>query len=358
MTDPKTGIVEEVEIFVAVLGASGYTYAEASRDQTKQSFVNSHNHAFKYFGGVTEMIIPDNLKSAVTKASRYDPDLNETFQDMAEHYRTVILPARPYRPKDKGKVELSVKLVQRWILARLRHQTFFSIEELNETIWFLLDDLNNRKMKKLEKSRRQLFEELDSPALKPLPVYPYELREFKLCKVSIDYHIELMKCYYNVPYQLVGKEVDVRFTATVVEVFYQHKRVAFHKRLYRIGAYSTQKEHMASSHRVYAEWTPSRLINWALSFGKNMGELVKTIMEVKPHPEMGFRTSLGIINTAKKYDKEAVELAARKMIELKSYRVRHFRSILKNKTYLTVRKQYDLTLPQKHENLRGALYYK
>jgi len=358
VTDPKTGIVEEVDIFVAVLGASGYTYAEASRDQTKQSFINSHNHAFQYFGGVTEMIIPDNLKSAVTKASRYDPDLNETFQDMAEHYGTVILPARPYRPKDKGKVELSVKLVQRWILARLRHQTFFSIEELNEAIWSLLDDLNNRNMKKLEKSRRQLFEELDSPALKPLPVYPYELREFELCKVSIDYHIELLKCYYSVPYQLVGKDLDVRFTATVVEVFYQHKRVAFHKRFYRIGAYSTQKEHMASSHRVYAEWTPSRLINWALSFGKNMGELVETIMEVKPHPEMGFRTSLGIINTAKKYDKEAVELAARKMIELKSYRVRHFRSILKNKTYLTARKQSDLTLPQKHENLRGALYYK
>ncbi|MCG2714742.1 MAG: IS21 family transposase, partial [Candidatus Marinimicrobia bacterium] len=177
VTDPKTGIVEEVDIFVGVLGASGYTYAEANRDQTKQSFINSHNHAFKYFGGVTEIIIPDNLKSAVSKASRYDPDLNETFQDMAEHYGTVILPARPYRPKDKGKVELSVKLVQRWILARLRHQTFFSIEELNEAIWFLLDDLNNRKMKKLEKSRKQLFEELDSPALKPLPVYSYELRE-------------------------------------------------------------------------------------------------------------------------------------------------------------------------------------
>lgn len=288
VADSKTGEITEVEIFVAALGASGYTYAEAIRDQRKPSIITVHNHSFEYFGGVTEMIIPDNMKAAVNRADKYDPDLNETYQDMAEYYGTVILPARPYHPKDKPKVELSVKLVQRWILARLRHRVFYSIEELNEAIYSLLDDLNNRKIKKIEKSRRELYEEIDRPALKPLPVSPYVFREFKRCRVNIDYHIELSKSYYSVPYQLVGKEVEARYTATAVEIFYQRKRVAVHERLYRIGAYSTQSEHMASAHRLYADCRPSRLIEWGLSFGKNTGELIQTIMENKPHPEVGF----------------------------------------------------------------------
>jgi len=359
ITNSKTGEVEGVEIFVASLGASGYTYAEACRNQKKQSYINSHNHAFQYFGGVPEMIIPDNLKSAVIKADWYDPDLNETYQDMAEHYGTVILPARPYRPKDKGKVELAVKLVQRWILARLRHHTFFSIEELNDQILFLLDLLNDKKIRKLGKSRRELFEELDRPALKPLPASPYVLREFKRCRVNIDYHIELEKAYYSVPYQLVGKEMDVRFEATTVEIFHQHKRVAIHNRIYQPGGSSTKKEHMASSHRAYAEWTPSRMITWGASIGNNTANLFEEIMESKQHPEMGFRTCLGIMNCAKHYqDKQAIELTSQKMIELKSYRVKHFKSILQNKTYLVMKKETVNIFPQDHSNLRGANYYK
>ncbi|MFA4840050.1 MAG: IS21 family transposase [Candidatus Neomarinimicrobiota bacterium] len=361
VTDSKTGEIEEVEIFVAALGASGYTFAKACRDQSQHSVINAHNHAFRYFGGVPEMIIPDNLKAAVNRADRYDPDLNETYQDMAEHYGTVVLPARPYHPKDKPKVELSVKLVQRWILARLRHRVFFSIEELNEAIHSLLDDLNNRKIKKVEKSRWELYEELDRPALRPLPPSPYVFRKFKRCRVNIDYHIELNKAYYSVPYQLVGKEVEARYTATTVVPKvrdYQRKRIAVHQRLYRLGAYSTQSAHMASAHRIYAEWKPSRLIEWGLSFGKNTGELIQTIMETKPHPEIGFRICMGILNTAKlQPDPESVELAARKMMELQSYRVKHFKAILKNKTYLKSVDMNTLTLPLYHDNLRGAEYY-
>jgi len=358
VADCRTGEITEVEIFVAALGASGYTYAEAIRDQRKPSIITVHNHSFEYFGGVTEMLIPDNMKAAVNRADKYDPDLNETYQDMAEYYGTVILPARPYHAKDKPKVELSVKLVQRWILARLRHRVFYSIEELNEAIYSLLDDLNNRKIKKIEKSRRELYEELDRPALKPLPVSPYVFREFKRCRVNIDYHIELGKVCYSVPYQLVGKEVEVRYTATAVEIFYQRKRVAFHERLYRVGAYSTQSEHMASAHRLYADCRPSRLIEWGLSFGKNTGELIQTIMETKPHPEVGFRICMGILNTAKlQPDPESVELASRKMMELQSYRVKHFKAILKNKTYLKPVDMNPLTLPLYHDNLRGAEYY-
>jgi transposase len=358
VTDPETGEIIKVDIFVAALGASGYSFAEAYRDQSKQSVIQAHNHALSYFEGVPEIIIPDNLKAAVTRADKYDPDINATYQDMADHYGAVVIPARPYRPKDKPKVELSVKLVQRWILARLRHQIFFSIEELNKAIHSLLKDLNNRKIKKLAKSRRELYDELDRPALKPFPQRAYILREFKVCLVNIDYHIELKKTYYSVPYQLVGKEVEARYTDTTVEIFYQRKRVAVHRRFHRIGACSTQSEHMASAHRVYAEWKPSRLINWGLSYGKHTGELIRAIMVNKPHPEMGFRTCLGILNTAKHCkDRECVELAARKMIELKSYRVKHFKAVLKNKTYQTSDGSNPLIPPSCHENLRGANYY-
>ena len=358
VVNSQTGEIEKAEIFVAVLGASGYTFAEACRDQSKHSVINAHNHTFQYFGGVPEIIIPDNLKASVSRADKYDPDLNATYQDMAEHYGTVVLPARPYRPKDKPKVELAVKLVQRWILARLRHRIFFSIEELNDAIHSLLDDLNTRKIKKIARSRRELYEELDYPALKPLPVSPYVFREFKCCRVNIDYHVELDKAYYSVPYQLVGKDVAVRYTATTVEMFHQRKRVAVHQRYYRIGFYSTESAHMASAHRLYAEWRPSRLIEWGQRYGKHTGELIRAIMESRPHPEIGFRICLGILNTAKlQPDTESVELAARKMIELKSYRVKHFKAILKNKTYLKPAEVNPLALPLSHDNLRGAAYY-
>ena len=355
--DPLTGVVKEAEIFVACLGASGYSYAEASESQKKGDLIKSHTRAFSFFKGVTELVVPDNLKSAITKYDWYDPYINESFQDMADHYGTVVLPARPYMPKDKAKVELSVKLVQRWILAKLRHQQFFSIGQLNQAIRPLVDELNNRVIKRLGKSRRQLFLELDKPALKPLPPKPYVYREFKLCRVSIDYHIELNKSYYSVPYQLIGKEVEVRYSDSTVEIYCQNKRVAFHRQLYRLGSYSTNKEHMPSSHRVYVEWTPSRLINWGKSFGQNTERLIEEILSKKPHPEMGFRTCMGILKTAKDLDKAIVEAVSSKMLTLQSYKVSHFKAILKNKTYHEDRPVTVTTPENEHENVRGQAYY-
>lgn len=356
--DRRSGEIRKAEIFVACLGASGYSYAEASRSQQKASFINSHVNAFNFFGGVAAILVPDNLKSAVTKVDYYEPRLNASYQDLAEHYGSAIIPARPYKPRDKAKVELSVKLVQRWILAKLRHRQFYSIAELNQAIGPLLDELNKRKIKQLGKSRRELYEQLDQPALQPLPSQPYLYKEFKLCRVNIDYHIQLEKACYSVPYQLTGKEVELRYSASAVEVFYQNKRVALHRRLHLAGSYSTKAEHMASAHRAYARWTPSRLINWSKSFGVNTQILIETILTKKPHPEMGFRTCLGILNAARDLDKTIVEAVAGKMIALNVYRVSNFKAIVKTKSYLTDQSAIINTPNSNHENVRGQAYYR
>ncbi|MFQ5454013.1 MAG: IS21 family transposase [Candidatus Zixiibacteriota bacterium] len=353
----NTGEVTQAEIFVACLGASGYSYAEAGMSQKKASFINSHINAFNFFGGVTAILVPDNLKSAVIRYDRYEPKLNESYRDMADYYGTVIIPTRPYKPKDKAKVELSVKLVQRWILAKLRNRQFFDIHELNQAIRPLLTELNNRKIRLLGKSRRELYEELDKPALKPLPPEKYHYHEFKLCRVNIDYHIQLEKCYYSVPYRLAGKEVEVRYSDFTVEITHQNKQVAIHNRLHHPGAYSTIKEHMASAHRAYAEWTPSRMISWSKSFGINTQVLIETLLTKKPHPEMGFRSCLGILNSAKGVDTDIVEAVSKKMLTLNVYRVSSFRSILKNKTYKKEKPTLAITPINNHENVRGEEYY-
>jgi len=354
-----TGELKEVDIFVAALGASGYTYAEATLDQTKASLVAASVKAFEFFEGVTELLVPDNLKSAVAKADKYDPEINDTFQDMADHYGCAVLPARPYRAKDKAKVELSVKLVQRWILARLRHRQFFSLGELNEAIFALLDYFNNRIVKRYGKSRFELYSELDKPALKPLPSRRYVCREFKVCKVNIDYHIELEDCFYSVPYQLVGERVSAIYTLNGVEIFHNNKRVALHVRLYQKGRFSTKEGHMASAHRVYAKWTPSRLINWGGVFGVYTQTLISEILRSKPHPEMGFRSCMAILNTAKYHNNShAIELTSKKMLELKLYKVSHFKDILKNKTYNQSQDRFIALFPKRHANLRGESYYR
>ena len=276
---------------------------------------------------------------------------------MAEHYGAVILPARPARPKDKAKVELSVQLVQRWILARLRHRQFFSLAELNAAIRELLGDLNRRVIKYLGKSRYELYLELDQPALKPLPQRPYTYRAFKECKVNIDYHIQLEKAFYSVPYQLAGRVVTVRYSETTVEIYHEHARVAIHRRLYRQGSYSTHKEHMASAHRAYAEWTPSRIIGWGKSYGPHTGALMEKILQVKPHPEMGFRSCMGILRQAKNHDPARIETASLRMLELGLYRVKHFKAILSNKVYNTAETATVLVPYSHHENVRGQAYY-
>lgn len=353
----STGEISKAQIYVACLGASEYTFAEGVTSQDQQDFIQGTVDALHFFGGSPDIAVPDNLKSAVTKADRYEPKINAAFQDMAEHYQMAVIPARVRSPKDKSKVELSVKLVQRWILAKLRHREFFSIFQLNRAISELLGQLNGKTIRKLGQCRRELYEKLDKPALHPLPKQPYVYRESKVCRVNVDYHIELNKSYYSVPYQLIREQVMVYHSRKTVEIYHDNHRVAVHPRTYKIGKYMTISEHMPSSHRAHADWTPSRIISWGNSFGDHTGRLMEKIMEAKPHPENGFRTCLGILNHARKVETQVVEAASRKMLELRSYRLAHFREIIKNRTYQT-----DLPLsvdpPEgDHENIRGEEYY-
>lgn len=356
--DPATGEVKEAQVFVAVLGASNYAYAEATWTQGLPDWIASQQRAFGYFGGVPELVVIDNLKSGVTKASRYEPDLNPTYQDMATHFGTAILPARVRKPKDKAKVEAGVQLVERWILAALRNRTFFSLDELNQAISKLLDKLNNRLFQKLPGSRRSLFESLDKPVLKPLPQTPYQYAEWKKAKVNIDYHLEANRHFYSVHYQLVGKRLDVRITANTVECFFKGRRVASHRRNYKKGGFTTLAEHMPKSHREYLKWTPQRLLNWAAETGPSVAELAQLIMESRAHPQQGFRSILGIMRLIKQYGPQRLEAACERALAINAKSFKSVQSILKNdldKRPLNERKADPI--PVKHHNIRGAKYY-
>jgi transposase len=283
--DPLTGQTREAYLFVATLGASNYTFAEATLTQDLPSWIQSHVHAFEFFNGVSEILIPDNLKTGVTHPCRYEPDINPTYLDLAEHYGCAVIPTRTAKPKDKAKVESAVLIAERWILAALRNRTFFSLEELNPAIREKLREFNQRKFQKLDTTRQELFENLDRPALKPLPEKPYEYAEWKKATVNIDYHIEIDHHYYSVPYQLVKQPVEVRLTPTTVEVLFKHRRIASHARSYRKGGFTTLKEHMPKAHQQYLEWTPSRIIHWAAQTGPHTEKLVTQILESKPHPQ-------------------------------------------------------------------------
>ncbi len=356
--DPSTGEEIETELFVATLGASNFTYAEATESQELVHWVKAHTRMVKYFGGSSEIWIPDNLKSGITTPCRYEAEVNRTYQDMAEHYGAVVIPARVRKPKDKAKVEVGVQVAQRWILAVLRHQTFFSLSELNQGIAEALEKLNDRKMKHLGASRREQFEQLDRPALKPQPREPYVLRAWKVCKVNIDYHIDVEHNLYSVPYQLMGERVEARYTQTTVEIVYRNKRIDTHQRLYGRGKRSTKKEHMPSSHREYAEWTPSRVINWARGNGPVTGRYVEEIMERLPHPELGFRSCMGIIQLGKRHGKERIENACLRAEKLRSYSLKTVKNILSaGMDRLPLDEEPDLPPTPEHDNIRGADYY-
>jgi transposase len=360
ITDRMSSKKTLVDIFVATLGASGYTYAEASANQRLEFFIDSHVNTFEFFEGVPQILIPDNLKSAVTKAHRYDPEINGSYQDMAEHYNTVVIPARPYSPKDKSKVELAVKLVQRWILAKIRNEIFFTVLELNKRIRELLDYYNDKKIKKLDKSRKELFLELDKPALAALPINRYEFKNVRWRRVNLDYHIEVEGSYYSVPHQLTGKEVLAKYNQRVVEISYNNKIIALHPRLCGDNQVSTNKEHMPDSHRRYAEVSPSSLIEQAKAIGPQTGRLIHKIISEDKHPEKGYRSAYGILKAARKHknDKE-VELASAKMLALDIKRVFHFESILKRKTW-QIGEDETILLPEINpgsENIRGNGYY-
>ncbi|GFP26022.1 hypothetical protein HKBW3S25_01508, partial [Candidatus Hakubella thermalkaliphila] len=318
------------QVFVAVQGASNYTYAEATWSQDLESWISCHTHAFSFFGGVTRITVPDNLASGVTKACRYEPDINPTYHDMALYYGTVVIPARVAKPKDKAKAEAGVQVVERWILARLRNRTFFSLSELNQAIAELLENLNNRPLAKLEGTRRTLFEKIDLPALLPLPLTPYEFAEFRKATVNVDYHIEVFGHYYSIPHQLVKERVEVRVTQRVVEVLFKGRRVTSHLRSYLKGGHSTKPEHMPKAHQKYLEWSPSRIINWAGKIGPETARLVEAILAKKPHPEQGYRACLGLIRLSKAYSQKRLEAASRRALEAGALSYRSVKQILKN----------------------------
>ena len=358
MIDPKTGEITQAQVFIAALGASNYTFAEASVGQDLHSWIKSHIHAFEFFGGVPQILVPDNLKSGVTAPCRYEPDINPTYQDMADHYATAVVPARPSRPRDKAKVESAVLVAERWILAALRNHTFFSLNEINKAIANELEKLNNRKFQKLDTTRRQLFETLDKPALKPLPQKTYEYAEWKKARVNIDYHIEVDRHYYSVPYQLTRKQVDVRMTSSTIEVLFKNRRVASHPRSYRQGGFTCLHAHMPKSHQKYLEWTPSRIIHWAGKNGPQTQKLVTHIMENRPHPEQGFRSCLGIMRLANHFSPERLEKACTRALAINGCSYKSVESILKNgldRQALLFEKPDQH--PLNHTNIRGKNYY-
>jgi transposase len=359
IVDPSTGEVMQAQIFVAALGASNYTFAEASRAQDLPSWIRSHVHAFEFFGGVSDILVPDNLKAGVTHPCRYEPDLNPTYHDLAQHYGTTVIPARSGHPRDKAKVESAVLVSERWILAALRNHTFFSLAELNRSIAEKLQELNNRRFNKLDATRRTLFEAVDKPALKPLPLTPYEYAEWRKVTVNIDYHVAADRHYYSVPYQLVREQVEVRLTSTTVEVLFKNKRVASHPRSYRQGGFSTLPQHMPKAHQKYLQWTPSRIIRWAEQYGPMTQKLVTAILDSRPHPEQGFRSCLGIMRLGKRYPHERLEAACARALAIKAYSYKNVESILKNglDQQSLLFNQDDQTQPLTHQNVRGKDYY-
>jgi transposase len=356
--DRHTGEVEDAEIFVAVLGASNYTYAEATLTQSLPDWIGSHVRAFNYFGSLPAIVVPDNLKSGVHQAHRYEPELNPTYAEMAAHYGTTVLPTRVAKPRDKAKVEAGVLVVERWILARLRNRRFFSLAELNAAIAELLEVLNDRPFKKLPGTRRSLFETLDRPAMRPLPARPYEYAEWKKVRVNIDYHVAIDKHYYSVPYQLVKQELEARVSASTVELLHKGKRVASHARSRRAGGHTTVNAHMPKAHRDYAEWTPERLVRWAGETGTMTAKLVETLLTSRPHPQHGFRACLGIMRLGKRYGKTRLEAASRRALVIGACSYKSVESILKNGLDKKPLPATTIESPAiEHDNLRGADYY-
>ena len=354
-----TGELIPTQLFVAVWGASNYTYADATLSQTLPDWIGSHVRAFQYFGCLARMLVPDNLKSGVNKACFYEPELNPTYAEMAEHYGCAVLPARPYRPRDKAKAEVGVLIAQRWILAVLRQRTFYSLTELNAAIRECLERLNTRPMRRLGKSRRDLFEAIDRPNALPLPPKAYEYAEWLKATVNIDYHIEIDHHYYSISFQLLRERLDVRLTATTVEAFHKGERVAAHVRSYVKGAHTTLREHMPPEHQQYAEWSPSRFIQWAGKIGVATAQLVEKIMAARTYPEQGYRACMGIIHLGQHYEPERVEAAAKRAIKYNTCSFKSVSAILA----AGLDRQMDegetprqLTLPE-HGNIRGKGYY-
>ena len=360
LVDAKTGDLIPTELFVGCLGASSYTFAEASLKQDLPSWLGSHVRMVEYFGGSTQITVPDNLKSAVTKPCFYEPVLNESYRDWANHYGTAIIPAHVRKPKHKAKVEVNVLVAQRWILAVLRKRIFHTIEELNTAIRPLLEKLNNRKMRHMKKSRFELFEELDRQTLKPLPAARYEFAQWEKVKLNIDYHIEFDGHFYSAHYTHVHKEMMVRATATVIEIFLRGERIASHRRSYMKGKYTTLKEHMPAHHQAVVKWRPSRLVSWGKSIGPSVGQLVDKILSSKGVPEQGYRSSLGILRLEKKYGRHRLDTACRRALELGALSYGFVAEMLKNnmdQVIVNENEQLSFKTREEKTNTRGRGYY-
>jgi len=358
IVDPDTGEIRQAQIFIGVLGASNYTYVEAQWSQELPNWINGHVRMFSFFGGVPEIVVPDNLKAGVKTPCRYEPDLNPTYQDLAEHYGVAVIPARTRKPKDKAKAEVGVQVAERWILARLRNRTFFSLADLNQAIRELLDPLNRRTMKHLGRSRREFFELLDRPALRPLPEQPYEFATWKKARVNIDYHIEFKKHYYSVPHTLIHEEVDVRATESTVEIFFKNHRVASHPRLNSPGRHTTLSEHMPPAHQKYLEWTPERFVHWAQTIGPHTAQVVQTILDSRKHPQQAYRSCLGLLRLGKRYGDDRLEAACRRAFPAGITSYKGVKNILDAKLDQVEPEEPPTVIPESHENVRGESYYR
>ena len=358
--DRHTGALRPAEIFVAVLGASGYTYAEATWTQALPDWIGSHIRAFEFFQGCPAVLVPDNLKSAVTRAHRYDPDLNRSYAEMAGYYGVAVVPARVRKPKDKSPAENGVQRVEQWILARLRHQQFFSLSELNRQIRTLLEELNQRPFQKLPGSRRSQFEALDRPALRPLPAHRYLYGEWSKVRVAPNVHVRVRDSYYSVPYALVGQELEVRLSARTVEVFHRGERVAAHPRSAVPGHYETVATHLPEGHQQQLAWTPRRLLRWAAESGPHTGAFIQAVLDSRPFPQQAFNACLGVMRLGQSFGTERLEAACRRALHFGTLRYKSLESILKNGLDRQPLRPAEVSpappLPE-HANLRGADYY-
>jgi len=359
LTNLITGEITDVEVFVAILGASQLTYAEATPSQKKEDFIRANVNAFAYFGGVTKAIVPDCLKSAVTNGNKYEPEINQEFADFSLHYDTVVLPARPHHPKDKALVENAVRLTYQRIFAPMRDEIFSNLNELNARIRELLDKHNDTPMQKLKLSRRQLFMDVEKSSLKPLPAERYETRKFATATVQMNYHLYFKEDshYYSVPFRLRGQQIRIIYTESTVEIFHDNRRVALHPRDRKPNSYTTNKEHMPSHHRFVAEWNPERIVSWAQEKGEHVGALCLQIMKRSQHAEQGFKSAIGVISLTKKYGSSRVNAACRRALRFSLYSYRGVKNILENGLdSVPLEEPLFATLPN-HENVRGKEYY-
>lgn len=358
ITDPATGEIRMAEIFVAVLGASNYTFAEATWSQALPDWIGSHVRLFTHINGVPRLLVPDNLKSGVNKASFYDPEINRSYGRMTAHYDVGVLPTRPRKPRDKAAVEAGVRFAQTYILGRLRNQTFFSLDEANAAIAMAMTQMNTRPMRKLGVSRADLLETLDRPALRPLPQAGYEYAEWKLVRAGVDYHVEIEGFYYSVPHALIRQQVDARITSSTVELFHKGQRIAAHQRRYG-GArrHGTKVEHMPAAHRHYAEWSPDRFERWAAQIGPHTQGLIIAILARRPHPEQGFRTCMGVLRLYKGLEKARAESVSAYALAISAFNSKSVASILTHNLDLVVPAQEEGATIDSHANVRGPLYF-